>query len=158
SESYLKEELCALEEEGFEVVDHRVVPDDKIKVQAALKVYCREFDVDLVVTTGGTGLSPRDVTPEATAEVIETQIPGLAEAIRAHGQARTPYAMLSRAKAGLIGRSLVVNLPGAKRAVEEGLQLLFPGLLHAFKMTGGVGHENGMSGREGPHPEGERKG
>lgn len=137
-----------LEEEGLEVSDYRIVPDDRGIIVETLKSYADDDGMDLVVTTGGTGFSPRDMTPEATREVIEREVPGIAEAGRAYGQDRTPYSMLSRGLAGIRGRTLIVNLPGSRRGVAETLDALFPGVLHAFKMLAGGGHEDG--GRRQP--------
>lgn len=114
---------------GFEV-DWRVVPDETEDIIAALRKWIDD-DVALILTTGGTGLSPRDVTPEATAQLIERPAPGLAEAARAAGIAKTPHAMLSRGLAGVSGRTLIVNLPGSTSAVEESLAVIRPVLLHA---------------------------
>ncbi len=106
------------------------------------------MQLDLVLTTGGTGFSPRDNTPEAMLRVIEREIPGIPEALRAYGQERTPYSMLSRGKAGIRGSTIIVNLPGSRRGVAESLDALFPGLLHAFGMLRGGGHSD-----PAPHPE-----
>ncbi|RMF58915.1 MAG: bifunctional molybdenum cofactor biosynthesis protein MoaC/MoaB, partial [Calditrichaeota bacterium] len=94
----------------------------------------------LIFTTGGTGLGPRDVTPQATRAIIDYEVPGIAEAIRKHGKDRTPYAMLSREVCGVRNRSLIVNLPGSSRGARESLEALFPGLLHAFPILLGGGH------------------
>lgn len=126
---------------GLEIIKYEIVPDDKVLIAETLKKYCDEDLVDLVMTTGGTGFSPRDTTPEAMQDVIERDVPGIPEAIRTYGQERTPYAMLSRARAGLRGNTLIVNLPGSKRGVQESLDALFPGMLHAFQMIWGGGHE-----------------
>lgn len=126
---------------GLEIIKYEIVPDDKVLIADTLKKYCDEDHVDLVMTTGGTGFSPRDTTPEAMQDVIEREVPGIPEAIRKYGQERTPYAMLSRARAGLRGNTLIVNLPGSKRGVQESLDALFPGMLHAFQMIWGGGHE-----------------
>ena len=126
---------------GLVVQSYEIIPDDKELIIATLKKYCDEDQVDLVMTTGGTGFSPRDTTPEAMREIIEREVPGIPEAIRTYGQERTPYAMLSRAVAGLRGNTLIVNLPGSKRGVQESLDALLPGMLHAFQMIWGGGHE-----------------
>jgi molybdenum cofactor synthesis domain-containing protein len=102
--------------------------------------YSDVFALNLIVTTGGTGLSHRDVTPEATRNVIEKEITGIAEGSRAYGQRRTPLSMLSRGVAGIRGTSLIINIPGSLRAVSESLDFLFPGLEHALKMIEGYGH------------------
>ena len=127
--------------QGFAVAHSGVVPDDIEAIAAALKRCADDLALDLVVTAGGTGLGPRDVTPEATARVIEREAPGMAEAARSHGQTRTPHAMLSRGLAGLRGKTLIINLPGSPAGVMESLDGLFPGILHAFSMIEGKGHE-----------------
>jgi molybdenum cofactor biosynthesis protein MoaC len=129
-----------LKEQGVEVTEHKVIPDDAGQIEQNLVRYADSLKLDLVFTTGGTGLSSRDVTPEATAKVLEKEIPGVVEAARAYGQERLPLAMLSRGKAGVRGKTLIVNLPGSKRGVEESLDALLPGLLHAFKMLWDGGH------------------
>jgi cyclic pyranopterin phosphate synthase len=129
-----------LKEEGLEVVDYRIIPDEVDVIREALLRYADESRVDLVITTGGTGLGPRDRTPEVMAELIEREVPGIPEATRAFGQARTPYAMLSRGKAGIRGSTLIINLPGSRKGAAESLDALFPGLLHAFHMLRGEGH------------------
>ncbi len=126
---------------GLEVVSYEVIPDDRELISKTLIKYCDIDRVDLVMTTGGTGFSPRDTTPEAMQSVIEREVPGIPEAIRSYGQERTPYSMLSRAKAGLRGNTLIVNLPGSKRGVQESLDALLPGMLHAFQMMWGGKHE-----------------
>jgi molybdenum cofactor synthesis domain-containing protein len=96
--------------------------------------------VSLVLTTGGTGLGPRDVTVEATRRIIEREIPGVMEASRSYGQSRTPYAMLSRGVAGVCGGSIVVNLPGSSKGAAESMDAVFPAILHGFAMIRGGGH------------------
>ncbi len=118
---------------------YTILPDDKEKIVEVLNKLCEE-KVHLIVTTGGTGLGPRDVTVEATREVIEREIPGVMEAARAYGQARTPYAMLSRGLAGQKGNTLIINFPGSSKGTEEGLNALFPSMLHAYGMMKGLGH------------------
>ncbi len=132
-----------LQQEGMELSEYRVVPDEPDQIAAQLVHYADEQGLDLVVTTGGTGFTPRDRTPEAMERVIEREAPGIAETVRAFGQARTPFSMLSRGRAGVRGRTLIVNLPGSYRGVLESLDALFPGLQHAFKMLAGHGHEEG---------------
>ena len=127
-----------LKQEGFDVADYAVVKDDPAEIEEKLRRYAQK--VDLVLTTGGTGLGPRDQTPEATTRVLERELPGISEILRAYGQDRTPFSMLSRGKAGVCGRTIIINLPGSKRAVAESLDALFPWLLHAFKMMEGEGH------------------
>jgi cyclic pyranopterin monophosphate synthase len=130
-----------LREIGADIAPPVVVPDERARIAGALRRMADEAKVDLVLTTGGTGLGSRDVTPEAMEDVIEREAPGLAEAARAHGQTRTPLAMLSRGRAGVRGKTLIVNLPGSKQAVEESLDALLPGLLHAVRMIAGEGHD-----------------
>ncbi|HWR83924.1 MAG TPA: bifunctional molybdenum cofactor biosynthesis protein MoaC/MoaB [Candidatus Deferrimicrobium sp.] len=125
--------------EGFEVVDYKVIPDEADTIKATLTQYADSMKLDLVVTTGGTGFSSRDTTPEAMASVIEREIPGIPQALRAYGQERTPYSMLSRGKAGIRGCTIIINLPGSKKGVAESLDALFPGLQHAFGMLQGTG-------------------
>jgi len=126
-----------LKREGIEVVEYQIIPDERVQIIRQLTHYADGLKLDLVITTGGTGFSARDVTPEAMAEVIEHEIPGIPEAIRAYGQNRTPYSMFSRGKAGLRGETLIINLPGSRKAVAESLDLLFPALIHAFPMIWG---------------------
>lgn len=132
----IEERLRAL---GVPKIDYLVLPDDEEKIVAALLNYCKQGH-RLIVTTGGTGLGPRDVTVEATRRVIEREVPGAAEAMRAYGQRRTPYAMLSRGLVGVRGATFIVNLPGSSRGTEESLNALFPGLFHGYGMLGGGGH------------------
>lgn len=121
-----------LETEGFSVIECRVVPDGAESVAAALTELAGV--VDLVVTTGGTGLTPRDLTPEGTRSVIEREAPGLAEAMRAATFGKNPHGMLSRGVAGTIGSTLVVNLPGSVRGVEESLSVILPALRHGLEL------------------------
>jgi len=123
---------------GAEVRLQGTVPDERGQIKAILVAWSDEEGVDLIVTTGGTGFSPRDVTPEATREVIEREAPGLAEAMRWEGLKKTPHAMLSRAVAGIRGRTLIVNLPGSPRAVREGLDVLLPALPHGIEILSGA--------------------
>jgi molybdenum cofactor synthesis domain-containing protein len=118
------------------VVD--VLPDDGDLLRRRLIELADEERIDLIVTTGGTGLSPRDVTPEATLAVIDRAVPGIAEAIRAGGLAKTPFAMLSRGVAGQRGTTLIVNLSGSPKAVKEQLAILLPVLPHALATASGV--------------------
>jgi molybdenum cofactor biosynthesis protein MoaC len=126
-------------EAGVSVGDAIVVPDDADAVEAVLRRLVAE-GTDLVLTTGGTGLGPRDVTVEAARRVIEREVPGIPEAMRAHGFARTPRAALSRGVAGVAGCALIVTLPGSTRGVHESLDALWPALLHVLPMIRGGGH------------------
>ena len=122
---------------GFEEIARDIIADERELIARRLADLCDAGDVDLVVTTGGTGLGPRDVTPEATRQVIDLEVPGIAEAMRMHGQRRTPYAMLSRGLVGLRGQTLIVNLPGSSRGAMESMDAIFPAVLHSFKMLHG---------------------
>jgi molybdopterin adenylyltransferase len=115
-----------------------IVPDEQDSISSLLTSWCDDEAVDLILTTGGTGFSPRDVTPEATKAVIEREAPGLAEAMRREGAKVTPHAMLSRAVAGIRGQTLIVNLPGSSKAVREGLEVILPALPHGVEILKGV--------------------
>ena len=125
-----------LREAGFDVDSRAVVPDDRGRIEAILRELAGTHA--LVVTTGGTGFGPRDVTPEATRAVIDREAPGLAEVMRAAGLAKTPMASLSRAVAGSIGATLVLNLPGSPKGVRESLDAVLPVVPHAIELLGGV--------------------
>ncbi len=113
------------------VVAYRVVPDEPAPIEAALRDWADHGEADLVLTTGGTGLAPRDITPEATRAVLEREVPGIPEAMRAASLARTPFAMLSRMVAGTRGRTLIVNLPGSPKAIGQSWPVVEPTLRHA---------------------------
>jgi len=121
--------------EGFDVV-RRVVPDEEAAISEAISSFAGD-EVLLVLTTGGTGFAPRDVTPEATRAVLEREAPGLAEAIRADAIARTPHALLSRGIAGLRGKTLVVNLPGSPGGCRDGFAVIQPALRHGLELASG---------------------
>ena len=123
-----------LAEEGFEVI-RRVVPDEESAISTAIQELAAE--ASLVLTTGGTGFAPRDVTPEATRPVLEREAPGISEAIRADSLARTPHALLSRGLAGLRGSTLVVNLPGSTGGCRDGFAVLKPALRHGLELAAG---------------------
>lgn len=131
---------AALTEAGFEVVEIGLVPDEVEAIQKELVRFTDERKVDLVFTTGGTGLSPRDVTPEATAAVLERETPFFPQAMLVYSLQITPNAMLSRMKAGIRGRSLILNLPGSPKAATENLAAVIDTLPHALKMLRGEGH------------------
>ena len=128
-----------LQDWGITEPRYVVLPDDRKTISAALIELSGE-GFDLVITTGGTGFGPRDVTTEATLDVIDRQAGGISEAIRAYGQKRTPYAFLSRGVAGIRGTTLIVNLPGSPGAVEDGIKAIFPAIFHAFPIMEGAGH------------------
>ena len=133
--------LCAglLRELGFEVGDVVVVPDEKPEIEAAIRTAIAD-GCDVVLTTGGTGFGPRDVTPEATRSVIDREAPGLAEALRQENREKVPTTILSRAVAGLAGSTLVVNLPGSTGGVRDGMTVLAPVLGHAVDQLRGGDH------------------
>ena len=129
-----------LEHHDISVAVSDILPDDVQKISSRLVELADREHLDLIFTTGGTGFGPRDVTPEATGEIIERGAPGLAEAMRRYGDDRTPHAKLSRGLCGIRGGSLIVNLPGSETGVRESMAALFPGLHHAHAMIGGEGH------------------
>jgi len=131
------EVIRMLKEAGIETVLSEVVPDEAERIAAKLVELADARRLDLVVTTGGTGVSPRDVTPDATLKVIDREIPGMAEAMRRESMLKTPHAMISRAVAGIRGATLIVNLPGSPRGVRENLAVILPALKHAIEKIKG---------------------
>ncbi|MCX5638131.1 MAG: MogA/MoaB family molybdenum cofactor biosynthesis protein [Planctomycetota bacterium] len=129
-----------LSRDKFEICEKRIVPDDQDAIAGELMYFSDEAGFDLVFTTGGTGLGPRDVTPEATVSVCERIVPGLGEVMRVEGLKRTPNAILSRGMAGTRRNTLVINLPGSPSAVRECLELIVGILPHAVEMMRGGGH------------------
>jgi len=126
--------------QGWRVEKRDIVPDEMGAIAARLQHYADELGVDLILTTGGTGLSPRDLTPEATRLVMDREVPGFAEAMRAASLRITPHAMLSRAVSGIRGSTLIVNLPGSPRGAKENLEVIFPALPHGLdKLRGDEG-------------------
>jgi cyclic pyranopterin monophosphate synthase len=148
-----KEIVERLEQKGLLIGDYQVIPDERDQIISQLQTWC-DASFDLVITTGGTGLSPRDCTPEAMDAVLEKEAPGIMEAARAYGQERTPFSMLSRGRAGLRGQTLIVNLPGSRNGVVESLDAIFPAILHTFNMMRGGGHgpEAGKAQSKTSHP------
>ncbi|MGK6349995.1 bifunctional molybdenum cofactor biosynthesis protein MoaC/MoaB [Parapedobacter sp. DT-150] len=126
---------------GLEVAHYAVIPDELEAIQGTARELS-DAGYQLVIFTGGTGLSPRDVTPEAIAPLLDREIPGIMEAARAYGQQRTPYAMLSRGVAGFMGHTLVLTLPGSTRGAAETMDALFPYIIHIFRVAGGMRHDH----------------
>ncbi|MBI4549093.1 MAG: bifunctional molybdenum cofactor biosynthesis protein MoaC/MoaB [Ignavibacteriae bacterium] len=137
SGKFLEEQLRGLR---LKVIGVRVLPDDRARIENEIKTMADNERVDLIVTTGGTGVGPRDVTPEATLAVIDRRLEGVEEMLRSFGQDRLPTAMLSRGVVGIRGKTLIINLPGSKGGVEDGINALFPAILHTFRMMRGEGH------------------
>jgi molybdopterin adenylyltransferase len=134
-------ELVEEELQG-EIIEYRIVPDEIKEIMASLIEMTDYYQADLILTTGGTGLSPRDVTPEATLQVIDRLVPGIAEAMRMAGMQKTPRAMLSRAVAGIRGQTLIINLPGSPKGVHESLAAIIDQLPHALNILTGKESEH----------------
>jgi len=132
-----------LSDAGFIPGAYRIVPDDFETIKTVLPQWADTDELNLIVTTGGTGFAPRDVTPEATLAVIDRPAPGMAEAMRAKSLQVTAHAMLSRAVAGIRGKTLIVNLPGSRKGATECLEVILPALPHALELLAGVGGECG---------------
>ncbi len=130
------DKLTSLE---LQVIQYAVIPDERQDIERMVKQF--SGDVDLLIFTGGTGLSPRDVTPEVIRPMLEREIPGIEETIRSYGQMRTPYSMLSRSVAGMIGDTLVLALPGSTNGARESMDALFPSILHVFRVLKAMRHE-----------------
>lgn len=130
--------ICEImDAEGYVLVLRDIVPDEAPEISEKLREWCDGGNVDLILTTGGTGLGPRDVTPEATRAVLDIEAPGIGEAMRMQTLQYTPFAMLSRATAGLRSGCLIVNLPGSEKAVRETLGVAMPALVHGLEMVKG---------------------
>lgn len=132
--------LERLNKYGVEVKDYKVLADEQGVIESELIRLCDNLGVDIILTSGGTGVGLRDLTPEATSNVIQKRVDGISEAMRVYGQRRTPLSMLSRGISGVRGNTVIINLPGSTRAVRESLDSLFPGIMHIFKMLEGYGH------------------
>ena len=132
-----REVVLILKDMGINIIHKAIIPDNKNKIKEVLIDCADRMNLDVIMTTGGTGVSPRDLTPDATLEVIDKEVPGMAEAMRRASAAITPYAMISRAVVGIRGRSLIVNLPGSPKAVRENLAVILPALKHAVEKIKG---------------------
>ena len=126
-----------LEREGYEVISMDILPDDQVMLAGKMQEIADSEKAELILTTGGTGFSERDVIPEATEEVIERKVPGIPEAIRAYSMTITKRAMLSRATAGIRGKTLIINLPGSPKAVRESLEYIIDALAHGLEILSG---------------------
>lgn len=135
--------VSSLQEMGIRVAERLVLPDERDTLSTTLAERADSGDIDLIITTGGTGLAPRDVTPEATQAVLDRELPGVAEMLRAEGYKNTPFAVLSRGLAGSRKQCVIINLPGSPKAVAEGMKALEPILLHAIQMTRGEDLDHG---------------
>lgn len=125
-------------EQGYSVVAYAVVPDNVAAIQETFRIWADEKNIDLILSTGGTGVSPSDLTPEATRPLLDREIPGIGEAMRQASLQKTPNAILSRGIAGIRKQSLIINLPGSKKAARENLEAVLPALQHAiYKIKGG---------------------
>ncbi|WP_446008399.1 MogA/MoaB family molybdenum cofactor biosynthesis protein [Candidatus Electrothrix sp.] len=128
-----------LTEQGFKVIAYEILPDQQYQIEARLIQWVDQEKIDVIVTTGGTGVSPTDRTPEATRRVIDLEIPGIAEAMRQASLAKTRQAIWSRGIAGIRGESLIINLPGSERAAQENIAVILPALAHGlYKLKGGT--------------------
>jgi len=124
----------------LQVLSYKVLPDDRMLIENELKNLADGQKIDLIITTGGTGIGPRDVTPQATIAVVERRLDGVEEMLRSFGQNRLPTAMLTRGIVGVRGNTLIINLPGSRSGVEDGIDAIFPQILHTFKMMKGERH------------------
>ncbi len=126
-----------LEEQGFSVINRKIIPDDRQQIIDTLETWVDKDGLSLIVTSGGTGLSPTDVTPQAMEDVIDYQVPGMAEAMRAASLKKTPHAMISRAMVGIRKTCLIINLPGSPAGARENLSVVLPALNHALSKLAG---------------------
>jgi molybdopterin adenylyltransferase len=133
-------------EKGWEVTASAIIPDEQKMIEQKMIEYADELGIDIIITTGGTGFAVRDVTPEATLAVVEKTAPGLAEAMRLESLKVTPMAMLSRAVAGIRGKSIIVNLPGSPKGVKECLNVILPALQHGIEILQGITGECAKQG------------
>lgn len=133
--------IATMLQELGQIVSYQVIPDDAEQISREMMFMADQLAVDLILTTGGTGLSPRDVTPEATLAVVDRQVPGIAEAMRAQSMKITSRAMLSRAVAGMRNKTLIINLPGSPKGVQECLEIILPALEHGLAIMKGEASE-----------------
>lgn len=126
-----------LKSRGFDVLMRAVVPDEKVEISRMLVQWADSQKMDIILTTGGTGVSPRDVTPEATVDIVDKLVPGMAEAMRLASLQKTPHAMISRAVVGIRGKTLIINLPGSPKGAVENLEAVLPALSHAVSKIQG---------------------
>ncbi|MCI5161084.1 MAG: MogA/MoaB family molybdenum cofactor biosynthesis protein [Candidatus Electrothrix sp. AX5] len=128
-----------LTEQGFKVTAYQIIPDQQLLIEAILTNWVDEKKIDLIITTGGTGVSPSDRTPEATRQIIDLEIPGIGEAMRQASLAKTPHAIWSRGIAGIRKESLIINLPGSEKGAKENIEVILPALAHGvYKLKGGT--------------------
>ena len=132
-----------MEASNYQIADYIILPDERIQLSQAMKKIANHGEIQLILTTGGTGLSPRDWTPEATLDIADRQVPGIAEAMRAYSMTKTDRAMLSRGVAVICQKTLIINLPGSKKAVKENLECILPTLDHALGILTGDSTECG---------------
>ncbi|MBS2002072.1 MAG: bifunctional molybdenum cofactor biosynthesis protein MoaC/MoaB [Candidatus Obscuribacterales bacterium] len=129
-----------LEKEGFDIVEYKVLPDDESEIIAAIRKHSDDGGADLIITTGGTGIGPRDTTPDAIKRLLDKELPGVTEQIRNYGQVRTPFSMLSRSLAGVRNKTVILCLPGSAGGVQDSMDAIFPAIKHSFKMLAGGNH------------------
>ncbi len=132
--------ISALTANGFNIVDYKIIPDETKLIEKELIYYSDKLNVNIIITTGGTGVGPRDVTPEATKKILEKEVSGISENLQTMDKSRTPLSMLSRGVSGIRGNTLIVNMPGSTNAVSQSINALFPGVMHIFRMISGQGH------------------
>jgi len=131
-----------LKKYGFTIVDYKIIPDEREIIENELITFSDKKNVNIIITTGGTGASPRDVTPEATKKTLDKELLGIVENLRHYGQRRTPLSMLSRGVAGIRGNTIIVNMPGSAAAVSQSLNAIFPGIMHIFKVVSSHEHQH----------------
>lgn len=134
--------IKVLKKYGFTIVDYKIIPDEREMIENELITFSDKKNVNIIITTGGTGASPRDVTPEATKKTLDKELSGIVENLRHYGQRRTPLSMLSRGVAGIRGNTIIVNMPGSAAAVSQSLNALFPGIMHIFKVISRQEHQH----------------